>query len=111
MYTTGYLFRRPPPNCWTLQVQFPFPSRELLPTIISQVRVCRRPNRRGLSMKRLDSHHRSAFTLIELVVVMAILLFLGALAVYMLPRMQDNVKVSQAAVRLQGWLLSARQRA
>jgi prepilin-type N-terminal cleavage/methylation domain-containing protein len=60
-----------------------------------------------MSNRRLS---RRGFTLVELLVAMGILLFLAALAVYLLPRMQDNIKVAQAGERLQGWLLNARQR-
>jgi prepilin-type N-terminal cleavage/methylation domain-containing protein len=62
-------------------------------------------------MNPLRLHRRRAFTLIEMVVVMGIVLMLAALSVYMLPRIQDNVRVSQAADRLQGWLFNAKQRA
>src|SRR5437762_2587971 len=62
-------------------------------------------------MNACRRHRRRGFTLVELLVVMGVMMFLAAIAVYMLPRMQENVKVSRAAQLLQSWLLNAKQRA
>jgi prepilin-type N-terminal cleavage/methylation domain-containing protein len=54
---------------------------------------------------------RAAFTLVELMVVLAIILFLTALLVAFLPAVYSQNAESQGAVNLQGWLNIARQKA
>jgi type II secretory pathway pseudopilin PulG len=55
------------------------------------------------------SQSRPSFTLIELIVVLAILLALAALVVAMAPRMAESQKISRAADQLQGWISLSRQ--
>jgi len=54
---------------------------------------------------------RRGFTMIELIVVMAIILILATLAVALLPRFFEQQKATKGAGMLQGWLLLAKQRA
>jgi prepilin-type N-terminal cleavage/methylation domain-containing protein len=57
------------------------------------------------------SRKRQAFTLVELLVALVLLLTLAALALALMPRMDQNQKVARGADLLQGWLLIAKQRA
>src|SRR5438132_10552420 len=52
---------------------------------------------------------RPAFTLVEMIVVLAIVLALSALAVALAPRMGERQKTQRAADQLQGWFGIARQ--
>src|SRR6266581_4234766 len=54
---------------------------------------------------------RTGFTLVELLVVMAIIAFLAALLVAFLPSIASQTAEANAAVNLQGWLNIARQKA
>lgn len=54
---------------------------------------------------------RSAFTLIEMLVVLSIILTLAVLTVLFMPRFQERQKVPRGADLLQGWLLMAKNRA
>ena len=54
---------------------------------------------------------RPGFTLIEMLVVLAILVTLFGLTVAFLPRVQERERAARGADRLQGWLLIAKQRA
>jgi prepilin-type N-terminal cleavage/methylation domain-containing protein len=52
---------------------------------------------------------RPAFTLVELLVVIAVMLVLMTLAVAFVPRVREQQRVSQAAASVQGWLAIAKQ--
>jgi prepilin-type N-terminal cleavage/methylation domain-containing protein len=54
---------------------------------------------------------RAAFTLIELMVVVGLILLLAVLAVMFAPGALDSERAAQGASRLQGWLTTAKQRA
>src|SRR5262245_9306356 len=54
---------------------------------------------------------RPAFTLIELMVVIFIVIVLATLALTLGSRLADNQRTSRGADQLQGWLLIAKQRA
>src|SRR5687768_12051149 len=54
---------------------------------------------------------RAGFTLVELVVAVAIIATLAALTALYFPRYSDKEIVARGADQLQGWLLMARQRA
>ncbi|HEY7331143.1 MAG TPA: prepilin-type N-terminal cleavage/methylation domain-containing protein [Gemmataceae bacterium] len=54
---------------------------------------------------------REAFTLTEMLVVIAIILAVAALAAAFAPRVNDNQKMSRAVDNLQQWLLTAKMRA
>src|SRR5437868_4718647 len=58
---------------------------------------------------RWAPNRRPAFTLVELIVALAILLALATLAVSLVPRMAERQKTSRAAAQLQGWTSIARQ--
>src|SRR2546427_7500521 len=63
-------------------------------------------------MNRLDLHivdRRRGFTLVELLVVLALMLVLAALAVAFVPRMNERAKTPRGVSQLQMWLLVARQ--
>ncbi|MFL5340578.1 MAG: prepilin-type N-terminal cleavage/methylation domain-containing protein [Gemmataceae bacterium] len=53
---------------------------------------------------------RLAFTLIELIVVIALLLVLATLALLITPRMAEDQRVARGADQVSGWLLVAKQR-
>jgi prepilin-type N-terminal cleavage/methylation domain-containing protein len=57
------------------------------------------------------SHVRSAFTLVELLVVMALMAVLATLTIAFFPSASSSARESRAAVQLQGWLNIAKQRA
>jgi prepilin-type N-terminal cleavage/methylation domain-containing protein len=52
---------------------------------------------------------RRAFTLIEMLVVLTLILLLAAIAVAFVPRMAERQKTGRAADQLMGWLVTARQ--
>jgi prepilin-type N-terminal cleavage/methylation domain-containing protein len=54
---------------------------------------------------------RKAFTLVEMLVVIAIILALAALAAAFAPRVTDNQKMTRAVDLLEQWLLTAKMRA
>jgi prepilin-type N-terminal cleavage/methylation domain-containing protein len=54
---------------------------------------------------------RDAFTLVEMLVVIAIILAVAALAAAFAPRVNDNQKLSRAVDNLEQWLLTAKMRA
>jgi prepilin-type N-terminal cleavage/methylation domain-containing protein len=56
-------------------------------------------------------HNRSAFTLIEMLVVIGIILVLATLSVAIIPSVQQRTKAARGADQVQGWLLIARERA
>jgi prepilin-type N-terminal cleavage/methylation domain-containing protein len=59
---------------------------------------------------RRQRHQRLAFTLVEMLVVIAIILILTAIGVLAFPSAQDR-SMQSGADQLQGWLLIAKQRA
>jgi len=60
---------------------------------------------------RLPSSPRPAFTLVELIVAIAIIAVLAALAVMIFPRLQDSQQIPRGADQVQGTLFIARQMA
>lgn len=54
---------------------------------------------------------RQAFTLVELLVVIGIIVVLAALAASFAPRLSDDTKLSRAVDNLEQWLLTAKMRA
>src|SRR5207237_3702592 len=67
---------------------------------------------RRLAMRRSATRApscRHAFTLVEMIVVLAIVLALSALAVALAPRLGERQKTRRAADQLQGWFGIARQ--
>jgi prepilin-type N-terminal cleavage/methylation domain-containing protein len=54
---------------------------------------------------------RRAFTLVELLVVLSLIAFLAALAILIIPNLNDQAKAPRGAVMLQQWLLTAKNRA
>jgi prepilin-type N-terminal cleavage/methylation domain-containing protein len=57
------------------------------------------------------ANRRDAFTLIEMLVVIAIIITLAALAAAFAPRIDDNQKLTRAVDNLEQWLLTAKMRA
>jgi prepilin-type N-terminal cleavage/methylation domain-containing protein len=57
------------------------------------------------------SRRRPAFTLIEMLVVIGIIVVLATLSVAIIPSVQQRTKAARAADQVQGWLLIARERA
>lgn len=60
--------------------------------------------------KKIAKRH-GAFTLIEMIVVIAIILVIAALAAAFAPRVTDNQNLTRAVDNLQQWLLTAKMRA
>jgi len=56
-------------------------------------------------------NRRGAFTLVEMLVVIAIIITLAALAAAFAPRIDDNQKLTRAVDNLEQWLLTAKMRA
>jgi prepilin-type N-terminal cleavage/methylation domain-containing protein len=54
---------------------------------------------------------RAAFTLTELLIVLAIIAMLGALLVYVMPSFRERNRASRGGQAVQGWLTYARQQA
>jgi prepilin-type N-terminal cleavage/methylation domain-containing protein len=54
---------------------------------------------------------RSGFTLVEMLVVIAIILALAALAAAFMPRVNENQRMTRAVDNLEQWLLTAKMRA
>ncbi|MGH7226137.1 MAG: prepilin-type N-terminal cleavage/methylation domain-containing protein, partial [Gemmataceae bacterium] len=54
---------------------------------------------------------RDAFTLVEMLVVIAVILAISALAAAFAPRVNDNQNLSRAVDNLEQWLLTAKMRA
>jgi prepilin-type N-terminal cleavage/methylation domain-containing protein len=62
----------------------------------------------------MNTPHRSArraFTLVELLIVMALILLLAALAVVFYPDLSTSERARRGALNIQGWMLIAKQRA
>lgn len=59
--------------------------------------------------RSLKRRKRRAFTLVELLVVLGIILLMAALGVAFVPRASERQKTSRGADQLQGWLLIAKQ--
>lgn len=57
------------------------------------------------------ANQRRAFTLIELIVAMVLIVFIAGIVVALLPSVQYNQRSARGASMLQGWLNSAKQRA
>jgi prepilin-type N-terminal cleavage/methylation domain-containing protein len=57
------------------------------------------------------SRQRAGYTLVELIVVLALLAVLVLIAVALVPRAQHQARAAAAADQVQGWLLIAKQRA
>src|SRR5947207_2736284 len=57
------------------------------------------------------SDRRPGFTLVEMLVVLALILFVTAIAVTFVPSMLERARATKGADQLQGWLLIAKQRA
>jgi prepilin-type N-terminal cleavage/methylation domain-containing protein len=55
--------------------------------------------------------HRPAFTLVEMLTVIAIIAILAALTAIYFPRFQDQELVNRGADQVQGWLLNAKMQA
>jgi prepilin-type N-terminal cleavage/methylation domain-containing protein len=64
-----------------------------------------------MRVQHRTSEPRAGFTLVELLVVMAIIVFLAAIVVAFLPSAMQSNGEADAAVKLQGWLNIARQNA
>src|SRR5438552_11730667 len=62
-------------------------------------------------MKWRNHKHRSAFTLVELLVVITLIMILAGLAAAFLPTIGDSARQAQAASMLQQWILTAKQKA
>jgi len=62
-------------------------------------------------MTKKIAYRRDAFTLIEMMVVIAIILAVAALAAAFAPRVNDNQKMTRAVDNLEQWLLTAKMRA
>ena len=56
-------------------------------------------------------HRRAAFTLVELIVVVALILIMAAIAVMFVPNLGERQREADGAAALQGWLNIARTRA
>lgn len=62
-------------------------------------------------MTKKTANRRMAFTLVELLVAVAIILAIAALAAAFAPRVSDSNKINRAVDSLEQWLLSAKMRA
>lgn len=62
-------------------------------------------------MRTFRYNRRPAFTLIEILVVLALIGVLAGLAIYFVPSFQTSERAARGGTNLQGWLNSARQRA
>jgi prepilin-type N-terminal cleavage/methylation domain-containing protein len=60
---------------------------------------------------KTSSNRRRAFTLIELIVVIGIILVIAALAAAFAPRVSDSQNLSRAVDQFEQWLLTAKMRA
>jgi prepilin-type N-terminal cleavage/methylation domain-containing protein len=60
---------------------------------------------------RKTFHRRHGFTLVELLVVMAIIVFLAGILVALMPSLATRTAEANGAANLQGWLSAARQKA
>jgi type II secretory pathway pseudopilin PulG len=58
-----------------------------------------------------STNRRVAFTLVELIVVIAIILMISALAAAFVPRVSDSQNLTRAVDSLEQWLLTAKMRA
>lgn len=65
----------------------------------------------AMYMTKKIAYRRDGFTLIEMMVVIAIILALAALAAAFAPRVTDNQKMTRAVDLLEQWLLTAKMRA
>src|SRR5438874_732372 len=61
------------------------------------------------SLPPTTRNRRSGLTLVELLVVLALMLLLAALGVAFVPKAAERAKSSRGADQLQGWLLIAKQ--
>src|SRR3989442_1738471 len=59
--------------------------------------------------RKKSSSRRRAFTLVEMLVVLALILMLTAVAIAFIPRVTERQKTARGADQLQGWLFIARQ--
>jgi len=64
-----------------------------------------------MSMTKKIAYRRNAFTLVEMLVVIAIILAIAALAAAFAPRVNDSQNLMRAVDNLQQWLLTAKMRA
>lgn len=64
-----------------------------------------------MCMTKKIAYRRDAFTLVEMLVVIAIILAIAALAAAFAPRVNDNQKLTRAVDNLEQWLLTAKMRA
>jgi prepilin-type N-terminal cleavage/methylation domain-containing protein len=62
-------------------------------------------------MEKTAVRYRQAFTLVELIIVMAIILLLATLAVAFFPDISTSDRATRGASSVQSWLLTAKQRA
>lgn len=65
----------------------------------------------AMYMTKKIAYRRGAFTLIEMLVVIAIILALAALAAAFAPRVSENQRMTRAVDNLEQWLLTAKMRA
>ena len=62
-------------------------------------------------MQCRNHNYRSAFTLVELLVVITLIMILAGMAAAFLPAIGDSARQAQAGTMLQQWILTAKQKA
>ena len=67
--------------------------------------------RQSENRKPKTENHPAGFTLVELLVVIALIMVLGGIAVMFVPRIEEGQRAARGASLLQGWLNIAKQRA